>query len=210
MGDEIGDDVHMLWALSKDFGSSGLRLGVLYTRNIMLLKAIETISSFSSVSHPMQMIAAHMLTDFVFVDDFLETSAKKLSLSYNTVIQSLDNMNIPYVPAAAGIFVYCNFASLLPENTFAGEARFASFLTDVARVVITPGESQHDYRPGFFRICYAAITPEVLHVAMNRISSIVNFIKVHGWDQTKRMHCYEDLLIATNDETLKVKEYNHN
>jgi len=198
MGDKLGDDVHMLWALSKDFGSSGLRLGFLYTQNDTLLKAIETISAFSAVSHPMQLIAAHMLADYDFVDALLENSRKKLCASYDIVVQSLKQMNIPFIPASAGIFVYCDFSFFLPENTFAGEARFSSFLVDIARVVMTPGESQHDSRPGFFRICYAAITPEALAVAMNRISYVAEFIRLYGWEQIEKIQCYGDLLIAQN------------
>ena len=194
MGDSLGDDVHMLWALSKDFGSSGLRLGFLYTENNMLLKAIETISAFSSVSHPVQMIASHMLADFEFVDSFLESSRKKLCSTYDIVVHSLQCMNIPYVPASAGIFVYCDFSSLLPENSFDGEARFSSFLLDIARVVMTPGQSQHDPRPGFFRICYAAILPETLTVAMKRISSVAEFIRSQGWENMKNIDSYEELL----------------
>ena len=29
LGGELGDDVHVVWAMSKDFGSSGLRAGIL-------------------------------------------------------------------------------------------------------------------------------------------------------------------------------------
>lgn len=199
MGNSIGDDVHMLWALSKDFGSSGLRVGFLYTQNNTLLKAIETISAFSSVSHPIQMITAHMLADYDFVDSFLETSRKKLCTSYEIVVQYLEHMYIPYVPASAGIFVYCDFSSLLPENTFAGEARFSSFLVDVARVVMTPGESQHENRPGFFRICYAAISQETLTVAMKRISVVARLLRVDGWDVVGNIRSYEDVLYYYND-----------
>ena len=33
LDNDLGDDVHILWGLSKDFGSSGFRCGFLYTQN---------------------------------------------------------------------------------------------------------------------------------------------------------------------------------
>jgi aspartate/methionine/tyrosine aminotransferase len=129
------------------------------------------------------------------VDSFLDISRKKLRASYDVVTKYLDSMNIPYIEASAGIFVYCDFSSLLPENSFYGEAQFSAFLVDVARVVMTPGQSQHDPRPGFFRICYAAITPDALTIAMQRISSIAAHVKLHGWKRMENIRSYEDLLL---------------
>jgi aspartate/methionine/tyrosine aminotransferase len=44
MENRLGDRVHILWAMSKDFGASGLRLGVLYSHNSELLRAISRYS----------------------------------------------------------------------------------------------------------------------------------------------------------------------
>lgn len=40
----LGNDVHVLWGLSKDLGASGLRVGVLYSQNEELLSASKAIS----------------------------------------------------------------------------------------------------------------------------------------------------------------------
>ena len=37
---ELGERVHVLWGLSKDFGMSGLRFGVVWTRNAPLRTAL--------------------------------------------------------------------------------------------------------------------------------------------------------------------------
>ena len=86
-------------------------------------------------------------------------------------------MVIPFVPAEAGLFVYVDFSSLLPERTFNWEAELSKLFFLHARVVMTPGESQRDMNPGWFRICYAWVSPEVLEIAMERLSRLVAKIR---------------------------------
>jgi len=96
-----------------------------------------------------------------------------------------------------GISVYADFSSVLPppsENnkkergggrgglTREGERKFARAVWDEAGVVLTPGERMGDHRPGWFRICYAGVEPEVLEVAMERMSCLVLRVRTVGWD----------------------------
>jgi len=141
LDNKLGNDVHMLWALSKDFGSSGFRFGVLYSQNDALLRALGNINVFSGVSNPMQMIASKFLKDDDFVDNFLQLSKDKLSASYAIVTRGLDDMGVPYVPAPAGIFVYCDFSSLLSDTSSEAEAKFSELVQNVGRIVMTPGMS---------------------------------------------------------------------
>lgn len=182
LGNDLGNDVHHIWALSKDFGSSGFRIGTLYTQNTRLLSSVANLNIFSCVSHPMQMVVSEILLDDNFVYPFLHHSRVKIRYSYELCTRRLDEMVIPYVPAKAGIFVYADFSSLLPEQTPEGEARFASLLLDAARIIMTPGSAQHDLKAGMFRICYCFVTPEVLEIAMGRLDRIVGKIRRWHWD----------------------------
>ncbi|KAL7545759.1 hypothetical protein ACHAWF_009112 [Thalassiosira exigua] len=180
--DDLGNDVHHIWALSKDFGASGFRIATLYSKNNQLLSSIANLNIFSGVSHPMQMIVSEMLTDDNFIYSFLENSKHRIRYSYELCIAKLDEMVIPYVPAKAGIFVYADFSALLPEQTEEGEARFSALLMDATRLIMTPGKAQHDSKPGMFRICYCFISPEVLVMAMERLDKIVGKIRRWHWD----------------------------
>ena len=82
LDNKLGNDVHFLWALSKDFGSSGFRFGVLYTQNKLLVKALGNLNIFSGVSNPVQAVTAKMLSDDVFVDKLLDNSRILLENSY--------------------------------------------------------------------------------------------------------------------------------
>lgn len=179
---KLGHDVHFIWALSKDFGASGLRVGILYTQNNTILSSFGNINMFSGVGGPMQAIVAKLLSDDDYIDKFLHTSRELLRASYDKVTQGLEEINIPFVPAQAGIFVYCDFSSLLRVNTFEGEDELAELFEQHARIVMTPGSSQNDNKPGFFRICYAFVTPEVLTIGITRLQSICRLLKETGWE----------------------------
>lgn len=186
LDNELGNYVHQLWGFSKDFGASGFRVGTLYSQNIQLLQALANLNIFSGVSHPIQMIVTELLYDDEFVDNFLQITREKLRASYNLVTTKLDEMVIPFVPAHAGLFVYVDFSSLLPEQSFEGEAKLAALIQDVARVVLTPGKFQRDSKPGMFRLCYSWVTIEVLEIAMERLSYVVL--------QIRRNRTWDDLL----------------
>jgi aspartate/methionine/tyrosine aminotransferase len=172
LNNQLDNNVHFLWALSKDFGSSGFRVGVLYTLNKVLNNALSNFNVFSSVSQPMQSVVAELLQDDEFIDKFLDESSRLLRASYEIVVEALEEMDIPYVKAQAGMFVYCDFSSWLPMHTFEGEAMLGRFFQDQVRIVMTPGECQRDDKPGMFRICYAWVTPNVLRIAMDRLKLV--------------------------------------
>ena len=99
LNNDLRNDVHHVWALSKDFGASGFRIGTLYTQNQALLSAVANLNIFSGVSHPMQMIVSEILTDDHFIYSFLENSRERIRDSYMLCTARLDAMVIPYIPA---------------------------------------------------------------------------------------------------------------
>ena len=182
LDNDLRNDVHHVWALSKDFGASGFRFASLYTQNRQLLSALGNLNIFSGVSHPMQALMAEVLRDDDFVYRFVETSRQRIRRSYEMCASWLDEMVIPHTRATSGIFVYADFSSLLPEQSPEGEARFTELLLDSAKVILTPGQSQHDLRPGMYRICYTFVSPELLDVALARLGRIVGKIRRCQWD----------------------------
>jgi aspartate/methionine/tyrosine aminotransferase len=181
LDNNLGDDVHMIWGISKDFGASGLRYGVLYSQNELMLQGLATLSTFSGVSGPIQYLVSELLTDDVWLSSFLDESRRRLVNSYNICTEKLEEMVLPYIPAEAGMFVYVDFSSLLPQKTFEWERKLGEMMYQV-RVVLTPGEAQNDASPGMFRICYAWVEPETLEIAMERLSQLVAKLRRMDWD----------------------------
>ena len=170
----------MVWAASKDFGCSGVRYGVLYSQNEVVIEALNAVSTFSCVSGPIQYLISELMTDDLFVGNFLDESRYRLVQSYNICTRKLDEMVLPFIPAEAGMFVYVDFSSLLPSKTFEWEQKLSELMFQ-ARVVLTPGEGQRDAAPGMFRICYAWVSPEALEVAMERLSRLVAKLRRMEW-----------------------------
>lgn len=167
--------------MSKDFGASGLRYGVLYSQNEIMMEGLASLGAFSGVSGPIQYLASEILTDDVFVDRFLDESRRRLLHSYNICTTKLEEMVLPYIPAEAAMFIYVDFSPLLPQKTFAFERKLSELMFEV-RVVLTPGESQNDTTPGMFRICYAWVEPETLEIAMERLSKLVAKVRRLDWE----------------------------
>lgn len=182
LDNNLGTDVHFVWAFSKDFSCSGLRVGVVYSQNEVFIRAMETLNIFSCISGPIQYAISELLTDDRFVDSFLHESQARLRVCYEICVNKLEEMVVPYVPADAGLFIYVNFSSLLPEKAFAWEAMLSNLFFEYGRIVLTPGESQHDSRPGMFRICYAWVQPHTLEIAMERLSRMVCRIRRFDWE----------------------------
>jgi aspartate/methionine/tyrosine aminotransferase len=146
-----------------------------------LISAIQGLSLFSCVPFPMQLITMDLLMDTPFLVEFLELSRQNIVFSKVICTEKLQQLSLPYIEAEAGIFLYVNFSSLLPPNcNFDHEAKFSWLMENTARVVMTPGQSQRDRRPGWFRICYAWVSVEVLSIAMCRIEFVVNYLRTVG------------------------------
>jgi aspartate/methionine/tyrosine aminotransferase len=71
LDNQLNDDVHILWGLSKDFGLSGFRVGVFYSHNTQLLQAMGRMADPLSASHFTQEISGYILSDQTFLDFYI-------------------------------------------------------------------------------------------------------------------------------------------
>ena len=185
LGGDLGDHVHVMWSMSKDFGGSGLRLGVLYTQNNKLQQGMQATSDMFQVSNVMQSAVCQILSDDTFVDNYLHTCRSRIRDAYVTVITELKNIRTQGCPeglplamvATAGIFVFVDLRSLLLEQTFAGESVLNDALVHKG-VVMTPGSSCHANVPGYFRLCFAWVSREALVEGIRRIGVYAHEIGV--------------------------------
>jgi len=162
------EHVHLLWGMSKDFGMSGLRLGVLWTNNPKLRAAMETAVTFSCVSGPAQAMTMEVLSDENFVNAFVSYNNRMLRSSLNLVETTLNKHEIPYFPPESGMFIWVDLGEF--AATWEDEAELYDGLWKQAKIILTPGSSQHADRPGWFRICYAFVPPATLELALGRLS----------------------------------------
>eukprot|EP00931_Biecheleriopsis_adriatica_P043881 TRINITY_DN25074_c0_g1_i1.p1 TRINITY_DN25074_c0_g1~~TRINITY_DN25074_c0_g1_i1.p1 ORF type:complete len:495 (-),score=107.34 TRINITY_DN25074_c0_g1_i1:46-1530(-) len=177
-GGRLSENVHIIWGVSKDFGMAGVRLGVVWTQNGLLLEALRNASKFTSVSGPTQAMVTDLMSDEEFVEAFVRENTQRLAASCEFLMQQLELLDISFVVPAAGMFVW---ADLWPVLTWLAKAEggcpaeledeLHERLLNEVGMVINPGRMQHAPKPGFFRICYASVPLHQLRDAMARFSS---------------------------------------
>jgi 1-aminocyclopropane-1-carboxylate synthase len=166
-------DIHFVWAFSKDFAMSGLRCGVLMTTNETVRAAVTNLAYWSLVSGDTQHLLDTMLRDDAWTNEYLATMQARLANSYSAVTRALDAAGIPYVPADAGLFVLCDLREFLAEPTWAAEQSLWKRIIDDANVNLTPGSACHIDEPGFMRLCFAVEPADVVVGAVERIRRVL-------------------------------------
>jgi len=172
----LGDRTHILWGFSKDFCASGLRLGVLFSHNQQLLTALDNVSYFTAAPNPIQDMVGEMLGDEAWLEGFLAGNKNTLVGAAQACATALTALSIPYVPARAGMFLWVDLSSLLPEGSSdaAREEALTLSLFREARVLLTPGLACHASAPGFYRLCFAWPSHlESLQEALRRLTVFV-------------------------------------
>ncbi|KAG2436151.1 hypothetical protein HYH02_011655 [Chlamydomonas schloesseri] len=169
--DRLPDLLHVVWGMSKDFCASGIRVGVLHSRNVQLNKALDNLGYFAAVSNPVQWALAEALNDGPWLADFLATNRLRMAAAYGQLEAALTEAGIPHVPADSAMFCWVDLRAWLPEPSWAGEAALWEEMCKECRVLLTPGEQCHAAEPGFFRVCWAWMPGDSLPVAVRRLAA---------------------------------------
>lgn len=169
----LGDDIHIVWAFSKDFGASGLRCGVLVSENPSVLNAVGGLGYWAACSTHTQSLLNALITDEKVVDDYLAAMQRSLREAYNRVTRCLDAEGIAYVPAEAAFFLLIDLRSHLATPTWEAERVLWRQLLEQANVNLTPGEACRINEPGFFRLCYAGESTAAVEAGIARMGAIL-------------------------------------
>jgi aspartate/methionine/tyrosine aminotransferase len=169
----LGDGVHIVWAFSKDFGSSGLRCGVLVTENEAVMQAVDALAYWSVVSGDTQHLLSGMVADDAWVSEYLTGMRRDLRDSYRQITGALEEQGIPFLPAEAGFFFLCDLRAFLESDTWEAEAALWERILSEANVNLTPGSACHNGEPGFLRMCFATEPPETVVTAVRRMGRVL-------------------------------------
>jgi aspartate/methionine/tyrosine aminotransferase len=144
--------VHGIWGLAKDFGLSGLKVGVLHTKDPEVLAAARGLAYFAPVSTHTQALVANLLSDTEWVAGFLAEGRRRLHESATTTMKLLTAGGIGYVEPAGGFSLWVDLRPYLPD---AGEHALWQRILRTGRVNILPGGVFASPEPGWFRLCHA-------------------------------------------------------
>lgn len=164
------DFLHYCYAFSKDFGLSGFRLGLLYSRNPGLNAALGNLNTSHMSSNLTQWTMQQVLADEDFTSHYVATMRHRLTDAYVQVVTTLRAAGIEYTPSRGGLFVWADFASFLAEDTAEAARELWLDIYRSSGVLLTPGAGFGHDRNGPLRIVYAGVSHSERTEAMARLA----------------------------------------
>jgi len=162
---------HWWYAISKDFGLSGLRLGMAYTHNEDLLRAWGNYGATSMTSNHTQWMLAEIFRDTAWTKQFVATNQLRLTESYATVIRTLKQHDTPYAHAIGSLFVWLDFSHFLTADTEEAELELWQEIYDRTGILLTSPIGMGAQERGWLRLVYSSVSLAELEVAMERLSA---------------------------------------
>jgi len=192
----LGPYVHLVYALSKDFALSGLRVGAAYTENDEILLPFQKLNDFCQISSQTQLLVERLLSAHAimsdgdksqrFVDVYLKANGENIRERCVELQSCLDEMRIPYLPSDSGLFVWMDFREFLPplsagateatESLESKETRERELYLSLMKkhgLLFTPGMSMRNERAGFFRCVFTAASKEEFELGLVRLKKFV-------------------------------------
>ncbi|CAJ2504446.1 Uu.00g118400.m01.CDS01 [Anthostomella pinea] len=160
--------IHTIWSISKDFGSSGLRMGCCVSQsNKPLVTGLALVSNTQTSS--LTAIAAASLLSSPKLDDLLALNSHRLARAYLRLTSALKKRGLPYIPATMGPFILVRIAP--HARTWEDEADAIQAYKS-AGLSLSAGRSYHlpESEKGWARINFA-IDPNQLTEALQRIGA---------------------------------------
>ncbi|XP_054847323.1 1-aminocyclopropane-1-carboxylate synthase-like protein 1 [Eublepharis macularius] len=149
------DRTHFMWGFSKDFGMCGVRVGILYTRNNEVRKAINKLAVFHGCPGPVQYVLSQFLSDREWLDNvFFPTNRRRLKEAQNTLVDGLAEIGIPVFKSSGGLYIWADFRKFLKSQTFEAEMDLWWKLLQ-EKLLISPGKAFYCYEPGWFRLVFS-------------------------------------------------------
>lgn len=184
------DLVHIVYSLSKDLGFPGFRVGIIYSYNDVVVNIARKMSSFGLVSTQTQRLIASMLSDTIFVENFIAKSAMKLSQRHDLFTKGLGQVGITTLKSNAGLFIWMDLRRFLEKSTFDDELKLWHIIINKVKLNVSPGCSFHCSEPGWFRVCFANMDDATMQVALKRIRHFVYLQPSKGVEvATKKQYC---------------------
>jgi aspartate/methionine/tyrosine aminotransferase len=147
----LGPFIHFVYALSKDFALSGLRVGVAYSENEEIRVPMQKLNDLCQISSQTQVTVENMLsattTDDTLsksgsnmkemgkeqlwsVHEFLPLNQERIRTRCTLLSKCLDEAGIPYLPATSGLFIWMDLSEFLPKASTNSDDKSSDIIKD--------------------------------------------------------------------------------
>ncbi|RFN50455.1 hypothetical protein FIE12Z_5319 [Fusarium flagelliforme] len=171
--------ITVVWGVSKDFGSNGLRLGSIISQNNPSLHSALVPGALYSMSSSLADHAfSNVFEDDAWVDNYLAENKRKLGEHYNLITTWAKEHGIRYERGAnAGFFLWANLGEVycrnhLEQDPLHAEEQVMELLLD-RKVFIAPGASFGAEANGWFRLVFSVDKITLLE-GLTRIVDVLN------------------------------------
>ncbi|KAL8810451.1 MAG: hypothetical protein Q9223_007756 [Gallowayella weberi] len=201
--------VHILYGMSKDFSSNGLRCGVLLSQsNPSILACSKSIAVFAWPTSTTEYYWTSILNDRSFLDYYFADNSRRLAASYAHVTSFFTDHGIKWIEGSnAGFFLWADFRGLLgadiivnteereqveavavnerPSQIYKTSKRAKKidewFFRKLleAKVFIASGDAFFAEEHGWYRITFS-LPEKVLQLGLERLKSVLEEVKKEG------------------------------
>ncbi|OJJ45948.1 hypothetical protein ASPZODRAFT_68501 [Penicilliopsis zonata CBS 506.65] len=163
--------IHVITSVSKDLGSSGLRMGFLVTQANAALRFAMSIYNNAKVSNMTALVVARLFSDNDTLDCILRQSRESLRAAADLVVAFMLKHHIPCYRPIAGVYIWAR----LGGNTATRESETAlqQRLVD-AGVRVGPGWEYAEREAGWFRVSFALPRAQLLE-GLKRMEGLLDY-----------------------------------
>lgn len=173
--------VHVCWGFSKIFGVAGWRVGVLVSENRRVLDAVSSLLHPHEASTDTLHGLAALLETPEFSRQFLRELHVGLSRSFHVLADFCARAGVPLLAPEAGLYALVDLRAYLPHPAgLEQEMCLWKQMLEATNVNLTPGQMMHCGEAGWFRVCFASQPPEVLAVALQRLTVFLSSLNAHN------------------------------
>ncbi|KAK8404037.1 hypothetical protein O3P69_000243 [Scylla paramamosain] len=163
---------HVIWAMSKDFGLAGLRMGVVLSECPGVHEFFHKACFFRNIPWIVQHAAATLLKDTVWCDEFyLPTYWRRLAHNYQITCDRLEAMGVRVRRGSAGLFIWFSVKSFLRPVTMEEESVLMQEIFD-GGLYITQGKILCCTSPGWMRLVFT-VTEKELDEGLDRLRVVL-------------------------------------
>nr|QSQ85918.1 aminotransferase [Preussia typharum] len=163
--------VHQIYSISKDFGSSGLRLGCLVTQDNKELRMSQAILNNAKISNVASVMVTPLLNDIPKLESLVYTNKRRLRKAAQTAVLFAEFHSLDYFVPASGLYIWVRLSSRCSTWDYEEDLvrRCAS-----KGVLVGSGADYAEARPGWFRVGFAVPEPEFL-TGLQRIEEAIGY-----------------------------------
>ncbi len=186
----LGPYIHFVYALSKDFALSGLRVGVAYSENKAIRTPMQKLNDLCQISSQTQQTVEKMLSSecenncLWATHEFLPLNNERIRQRSDRVLLCLDECGIPCLFGDSGLFLWMDFTEFLPdgaddpfdESDESKDTRERVLYLELLQkfgLLFTPGRSMRNELPGYFRFVFTAASDEEFNLGLERIKQFL-------------------------------------